>query len=77
MVMQPDQGPIVFEVFRQPEITRDIGVDVVLGMFSLAGVMIVAAVVGGLVVGAIFVGIRRHRESGPPPPAPKDRGLGL
>ena len=75
--MQPDQGAIVVEVFTQPEITPDIGVDVVLGMFSLAGVMIVAAVVGGLVVGAIFVGIRRHRESGPPPPAPKDRGLGL
>ena len=77
MVVQPDQGPIVVEVFRQPEITPDIGVDVVLGMFSLAGVMVVAAAVGGLVVGAIFVGIRRFRESSPPPPAPKDQGLGL
>jgi hypothetical protein len=77
MVMQPDQGAIVVEVFTQPEITPDIGVDVVLGMFSLAGVMIVAAVVGGLVVGAIFVGIRRIGESSPLPTAPKDRGLGL
>ena len=75
--MQPDQGPIVVEVFTQPEITPDIGVDVVLGMFSLAGVMIVAAIVGGLVVGAIFVGIRRIGESAPLPTAPKDRGLGL
>ena len=39
--------------------------------------MIVAAVVGGLVVGAIFVGIRRIGESSPLPTAPKDRGLGL
>jgi len=77
MIMQPDQGPIVVEVFKQPEITPDIGVDVVIGMFSLAGVMIVAAVVGGLLVGAIFVGIRRLGESMPLPPAPKDRGLGL
>ncbi len=75
--MQPDQGPIVVEVFEQPEITPDIGVDVVLGMFSLAGVMLVAAAIGGLLVGAIFVGIRRFGESSPPPPAPKDRGLGL
>ncbi len=75
--MQPDQGPIVIEVFRQPAVTPDIGVDVVLGMFSLAGVMLMAAAVGGLVVGAIFVGIRRLRESSDLSPAPKDRGLGL
>jgi len=77
MTVQPDQGPIVVEVFKQPAITPDIGVDVVLSMFSLAGVMLVAAGVGGLVVGAIYVGIRRLGESSAPTPAPKDRGLGL
>jgi len=76
-IMQPEQGAIVVDVFRQPEITPDIGVDVVLGMFSLAGAMLVAAAVGGLVVGAIFLGIRRLGESSAPPTAPKDRGLGL
>jgi hypothetical protein len=75
--LQPEQGPIVVEVFRQPEITPDIGVGVVLGMFSLAGVMLVAAAIGGLVVGAIFVGIRRAGEAGALPPDAKDRGLGL
>ena len=77
MFMQPEQGPIVVEVFRQPEVAPDIGVGVVLGMFSLAGVMLVAAAVGGLVVAAIYVGLRRLGESGDLPPAPKDRGLGL
>ena len=61
------QEPIVVEVFRQPDVARDIGVDVVLGMFSLAGVMLLAAAIGGLVIGAIFVGIRRYRDSSDPP----------
>ena len=61
------QEPIVVEVLRQPEAARDISVDVVIGMFWMAGVMVLGAVLGGLVVGAIFVGIRRFRESSAPP----------
>ena len=61
------QEPIVVEVLKQPEAARDISVDVAIGMFPLAGVMVLVAVVGGLVVGAIFVGIRRFRESSAPP----------
>ena len=55
--------PIVVEVIRQPEVTRDVSVDAVLGMFALAGVFILIAVVGGLVVGGIYVWIRRHQDS--------------
>jgi len=61
------QEPIVVEVFKQPDVARDIGVDVVLGMFSLAGVMLLVAALGGLVIGAIFVGIRRYRDSSDSP----------
>ncbi len=61
------QEPIVVELLKQPEVARDISADVVVGMFSLAGVMLLAAALGGLVVGAIFVGIRRYRESSAPP----------
>lgn len=59
------QQPIVVEVLRQPEATRDVSVDAVLGMFALAGVAILLAALGGLIVGGIFVGIRRLQE----PPA--------
>ena len=56
------QEPIVVEVFKQPDVARDISVDVVVGMFSMTGVALLFAALGGLVVGAIFVGIRRFRD---------------
>ena len=61
------QEPIVVEVLKQPEAARDISVDVVIGMFSLAGVALLFAALGGLVVGAIFIGIRRFRDASAPP----------
>ncbi len=57
------QEPIVVEVFKQPDVARDISVDVVVGMFSMTGVALLFAALGGLVVGAIFVGIRRFRDA--------------
>ena len=65
MVIQ--QEPIVVEILSQPEVTRDIGVDVMVGMFSMAGVALLFAAIGGLIVGVIFVGIRRHRDASAPP----------
>lgn len=58
--------PIVVEVLRQPEATRDVSVDAVLGMFALAGVAILLAALGGLIVGAIFVWIRRQQAASAP-----------
>ena len=60
------QEPIIVEVLKQPEAARDISVDVVLGMFALVGVFLLVAALGGLVAGAIFVGIRRFRDSSAP-----------
>jgi hypothetical protein len=57
------QQPIVVEVLRQPEVTRDVSVDAVLGMFALAGVAILFAAIGGLLVGGIFVWIRRKQDA--------------
>jgi len=61
------QEPIIVEVLKQPEAARDIGVDVVIGMFAMAGVVMLVAALGGLVAGAIFIGIRRYRDSSAPP----------
>ena len=55
--------PNVVEVLRQPEVTRDVSVDAVLGMFALAGIAMLLAAIGGLVVGGIFVWIRRMQDS--------------
>ena len=61
------QAPYIVEVLKQPEPARDISVDVVLGMFAMAGVVLLAAAIGGLIAGAIFVGIRRLRDASAPP----------
>ena len=61
------QQPIVVEVLKQPEPARDISIDVVLGMFAMAGVVLLVAALGGLVAGAIFIAIRRLRDASAPP----------
>ena len=67
MLFLLQQQPIVVEVLKQPEPARDIGADVVLGMFALAGALLLLAAVGGLIVGAIFIGIRRLHDALTPP----------
>jgi hypothetical protein len=62
MPMLLQQAPIVVDVVKQPEPARDITLDVVLGMFAMAGVVLLAAAVGGLIVGAIFITVRRYRD---------------
>ena len=60
------QQPIVVDVIKQPTPTRDISIDYVITMFQTAGVFLLMAAVGGLIVGAIFVGIRRFRDASRP-----------
>lgn len=64
--MQGQQEPIVVEVFRQPTITPDISINVVLGMFEMAGVFLLVAAAGSVLAGLVMVGIRRLREASQP-----------
>ena len=57
------EKPFVVEIIRQPEVTRDVSVDAVLGMFALAGVAMLFAAIGGLLVGGVFVWIRRMQDA--------------
>ena len=61
------QEPFIVDVVKQPEAARDISLDVVLGMFEMAGVVLLVAALGGLVAGAIFIAIKRFRDSSAPP----------
>ena len=61
------QEPFIVDVIKQPEAAPDISVDVVLGMFAMAGVVLLVAALGGLIAGAIFIGLRRFRDSSAPP----------
>ena len=60
------QQPIVVDVIKQPPPAKDISIDVVLGMFQMAGVVLLAAAVGGLIAGLIFIAIRRIRDASAP-----------
>ena len=61
------QEPIVVDVIKQPPPAHDISVDVVLGMFQMAGVLLLAAAIGGVIVGLVFIWIRRLRDASAPP----------
>jgi len=75
--MFSQQDPILVEVLEQPDVARDISLDVVLGMFTMAGVVLACAALGGLVVGAIFIVIRRARDRHRPPADPNELRLRL
>ena len=60
------QQPIVVDVIKQPPPAKDISIDVILGMFQMAGVVLLAAAVGGLIVGLIFIAIRRMHDASAP-----------
>ena len=66
MLLQPDS--FIVEVIRQPEPTRDISLDVIVGMFGLAGALLAMAAVGSVVAGVVMVLIRRVRAGRPPAP---------
>jgi hypothetical protein len=61
------QQPIVVDVIKQPPPAKDISIDVILGMFQMAGVVLLAAAVGGLIVGLTFIWIRRMRDASAAP----------
>lgn len=61
------QNPIVVEVVKQPEPTRDISIDVVLGMFAMAGVLLAAAAVGSAIVAGLILLYKKRRDASTPP----------
>jgi hypothetical protein len=60
------QNPVVVEVVRQPEPTRDISIDVVLGMFAMAGVLLAVAAIGSAIVAASILLYKRWRDASSP-----------
>ena len=57
------QTPIIVDVGKPPEPTPDISIDFVVGMFAMAGVFLLAALIGSvLVAGAILFYKRRHNR---------------
>jgi hypothetical protein len=71
MLLFLQQNPIVVDLAKQPEPTKDISLDVVVGMFATAGVFLLVAAIGSsLVAGTIFLYKRWRDASAPPTQSP-------
>ena len=58
------QNPIVVEVIKQPPVAREITMgDVVLGAMGMVGLMMLAAAITGIVVGAVVIYLKRRRDA--------------
>lgn len=57
------QNPIIVDVGRQPDPTSDISIDFVIGMFAMAGVLLLIAALGSLVVAGIVWWVKRRQSS--------------
>lgn len=57
------QPPIVVDVVKQPPVAEEITMaDVIVGAFGLTGVIMLSALLAGVIVGAIFIWIKRTRD---------------
>ena len=66
------QKPIVVDVLQQPPVTPEITItDVILGALGTAGLLMVAAALGGLMVGAVIIYFKKRAEASN---APHDTG---
>ena len=71
MLLFLQQNPIVVDVSAQPEAARDISLDVIVGMFAMAGVFLLVAALGsGLVAGGMVLYKRWRDASAPPTQSP-------
>jgi hypothetical protein len=61
------QNPVIIDVSQPPPAAaRDISIDVIISIFALAGMFLLAAAVGSLLVGGVIVFLKRRREKDAP-----------
>ena len=66
MLFQP-QNPIVVETIRQPPVTPEISYgSVLLSAVGVIGVVLLAGIVVGIIVGGVIVWRKRQREANEP-----------
>ena len=61
------QKPIVVDLARRSPESHDISIDVVLGMFAMAGIFLVIALIGSSIVAGGMILYKRWRDSSTPP----------
>ena len=54
--------PIIVDVGKPPDPTPDISIDFVVGMFAMAGVFLLVALVGSLIVAGVILFMKRRQQ---------------
>jgi hypothetical protein len=57
------QNPIIVDVTKQPTPTHDITFDFLVGMFAMAGLFLLAALIGSVIVAGSIIFYKRRRSS--------------
>jgi hypothetical protein len=70
------EKPIIVDVGKPPEPTPDISLDFVVGMFAMAGVFLLLALVGSLIVAGVILFMKR-RQQRLSPDDPRHTTLGI
>jgi len=63
LLMLLQQKPIIVDVGKQPPPTHDITLDFVAGMFAMAGLFLLAALVGCVIIAGGIILYKRRRSS--------------
>jgi hypothetical protein len=56
------EKPIIVDVGKPPDPTPDISLNFVVGMFEMAGVFLLAALVGSLLVAGVILFMKRRQQ---------------
>ena len=63
------QQPVIVDLAEQPKPSHDISIDFILGMFAMAGVLLLVAVIGSALVAGSMILYKRWRDQSAPPPS--------
>lgn len=66
LLMLLQQKPIIVDVGKQPTPTRDVTFDFLVGMFAMAGLFLLAALIGSALVATGIILYKRRRSSTDP-----------
>jgi hypothetical protein len=60
------QQPVIVDLADQPKPSQDISIDVILGMFAMAGALLLIAAIGSGIVAAGMLLYKRWRDASAP-----------
>ena len=61
------QQPVIVDLAEQPKASHDISIDFILGMFAMAGVLLLVAAIGSALVAGSMILYKRWRDASAPP----------